>query len=359
MKKFIYLWILIIVVSSLLVSCVTNTTPIKEVVNVKLEDVVERKEIYLAGGCFWGVEEFFKRTDGIADTDVGYANGLTENPTYEQVSHDDTGHAETVKIVYDNTLTNLNTILSKFFLIIDPTSQNKQGNDVGDQYRTGVYFVDAEDEQIIKDYIALKQDQYDKAIVVEVLPLDNYYTAEDYHQDYLSVNPNGYCHIDLSLADKPYKVDIDPDFYTKLTDEEMKEYLTETQYSVTQKNGTETPYENEYWDNHEPGIYVDITSGEPLFISTDKFDSGCGWPSFTRPIDENVIIVKGDGSFGMERTEVRSRVGDAHLGHVFEDGPIEDGGLRYCINSAALRFVPLNEMEIEGYVDFIPLIDVE
>jgi peptide methionine sulfoxide reductase msrA/msrB len=305
-------------------------------------------EIWLAGGCFWGAEEYFSRINGVIKTDVGYANGKTKYTRYLVVSI--TGHAETVHLTYDINIISLKEILEYYFKIIDPTSTNKQGNDIGRQYRTGVYYKDELDLPIIQSSINEEQKKYDKPIVTEVLPLNNYIKAENYHQSYLKKNPHGYCHIDLSLADKkdnPYK---------KLTTEAIKKNLTDIQYKVTQLNDTEQPFNNEYWDNHEKGIYVDVVTREPLFVSTDKFESGCGWPSFTKPISDDLIIKKEDNSVGMIRMEVRSSIGDSHLGHVFEDGPISKGGLRYCINSASLKFIPLSEMENKGYKDYIHLI---
>lgn len=196
-----------------------------------------------------------------------------------------------------------------------------------------------------------------------MLPIRNFYPAEQYHQDYLDKNPAGYCHINPQLfaiarkARQTKSISVDPSPYAKASDSELHERLNPIQYAVTRRNATEPPYRNEYFDNHRKGIYVDITTGEPLFVSTDKFDSGCGWPSFSRPIDKNVLIEKSDNSHGMTRTEVRSRVGDSHLGHVFPDGPKDRGGLRYCINSAALRFIPLDEMAESGYGAYIPLIE--
>ncbi|NLC43626.1 MAG: peptide-methionine (R)-S-oxide reductase MsrB [Clostridiales bacterium] len=313
-----------------------------------------RKEIWLAGGCFWGVEEYFSRIEGVLETSVGYANGKTENPGYYDIPH--TGHVETVLVVYDAERTSLETLLAYYFKVIDPTILNKQGPDVGTQYRTGIYYEDETDKELIKKVISEEQLKYDKPIVTEVKKLDHYYTAEEYHQDYLKKNPDGYCHIDMSILDEEEQVQqpkVDPTLYKKLSKDEIKKTLTDIQYRVTQENGTESPFSNEYFDLEKAGIYVDIVTGEPLFLSNDKYDSGCGWPSFTRPIDEAVITEKVDKSHFMVRTEVRSRVGDSHLGHVFEDGPAEEGGLRYCINSAALRFIHVEAMEVEGYGDYI------
>lgn len=304
------------------------------------------KKIYLAGGCFWGVEAYMKRINGVIDANSGYANGITENPTYEDVIYNGTGHAETVEVTYNSEKIGLETLLKYYFRIIDPTSLNKQGNDKGTQYRTGIYYTELEDKEVIEKEITLLQKNYPKKIMVEVTPLIRFDLAEDYHQDYLKKNPNGYCHIDLSKADN---IIIDENKYTKLSDNELKSKLTEKQYKVTQLGDTERAFNNEYWDFFESGIYVDVTTGEPLFSSKDKFNSQCGWPSFSKPIAPEVLNYHRDSSFNMERVEVVSRVGKAHLGHVFDDGPREFGGLRYCINSAAIEFIPLKNMEEKGY----------
>lgn len=302
--------------------------------------------IYLAGGCFWGVEGYFKRIEGVKDTTCGYANGRTENPSYEDVCRHDTGHAETVKVDFDDEVISFEDLLIYYFRIIDPVSVNKQGNDVGTQYRTGIYYTDESQLPVIKAAIEREQRKYNEKIAVEVLPIENFYTAEEYHQDYLDKNPNGYCHINLGLAYEPI---VRSEKYKRKNDEELKKNLTPLQYDVTVNAATERPFDNEFNSNFERGIYVDITSGEPLFFSTDKFESGCGWPSFSKPIQKDLVKYSEDLSLGRRRIEVRSNVADAHLGHVFDDGPSELGGLRYCINSAALHFIPLGKMDEEGY----------
>lgn len=303
------------------------------------------KTIYFAGGCFWGVQAYFQRIQGVISTRVGYANGSTENPTYEDVCHRNTGHAETVEVVYDDNLLNLNKLMQYFFRIIEPTSLNKQGNDVGVQYRTGVYFIDLQDEKIIANSIAMEQYKYQQPIVVENLPLQRFNLAEDYHQDYLYKNPQGYCHIDVRLADFPiYHSD-----FVKPSDEKLREMLTDEQYYVTQQNGTERPFSHEYDRLFERGLYVDIVSSEPLFSSRDKFNSGCGWAAFSQPVSPDSLVQHLDLSHGMRRVEVRSGMANSHLGHVFPDGLPERGGLRYCINGASLRFVPFDEMDEQGY----------
>ncbi|WP_288897339.1 peptide-methionine (R)-S-oxide reductase MsrB [uncultured Capnocytophaga sp.] len=312
--------------------------------------------LYFAGGCFWGTEHFFKQIRGVISTEVGYANGTLQHaPSYEEVCSGNTGFAETVKIVYNPQVVDLKLLLELYFKTIDPTSLNKQGNDVGDQYRTGIYYTDAGVKTTIDEAIAALAKNYKKPIVVEVSPLKNFYQAEEYHQDYLDKNPRGYCHIPTKLFEVARKANPEPIKFKKPTEAELRSRLTKEQYAVTQQNATETPFANEYWDEQREGIYVDITTGEPLFSSLDKFQSGCGWPSFAKPIDKKLIAEKEDKSYHMTRTEVRSKLGDAHLGHVFDDGPKQLGGLRYCINSASLRFIPKEDMQKEGYGEYLVL----
>ena len=301
-------------------------------------------EIYLAGGCFWGLEEYFSRIEGVEKTTVGYANGQVESTNYQLIHQTD--HAETVHLIYDEERVSLREILLYYFRVIDPLSVNKQGNDVGRQYRTGVYYTGEGDKAVIEQVFAEQEKQLGQKIAVELEPLRHYVLAEDYHQDYLKKNPDGYCHINVNDAYQPL---VDPGQYEKPTDAELKDQLPEEQYQVTQNSATERPFHNAYNATFEEGIYVDVTTGEPLFFAGDKFESGCGWPSFSRPIAREVLRYYEDKSHGMERIEVRSRSGNAHLGHVFTDGPEATGGLRYCINSAALRFIPKEKMEAEGY----------
>jgi len=304
------------------------------------------RDIYLAGGCFWGTEAYLARIPGVESAVSGYANGSTEAPAYEDIPR--TGHAETVRVRYDPERLALPALLGQFFEIIDPTVKNRQGNDRGAQYRTGIYYTDAADLPVIRAAAAEAQTRYSDPVVPELLPLSNFFPAEEYHQKYLEKNPGGYCHVDFSKLAKEAE--------TKDAAQPLRERLSPLSYHVTQENGTEPPFSNAYWDNRAPGLYVDIVSGAPLFLSSDKFDSGCGWPSFTRPLAQDAVVEKTDRGFGMRRTEVRSVGSDAHLGHVFDDGPREHGGLRYCINSAALRFIPADEMEAEGFGRYLPLL---
>ena len=309
------------------------------------------KEIHLAGGCFWGLEAYMQKLNGVEDAISGYANGKTENPTYYDLHT--SGHAETVKVIYKPEIITLEDLLTHYLRVVNPVSVNKQGNDVGTQYRSGIYYTDNNDKKVIDNILKKEQTKHDKPIAIEVLPLKHFFEAEEYHQDYLEKNPGGYCHIDLSLAEKPLSPDeepvIDATKYPRPSDAELKKTLTDIQYKVAVQNKTEYAFSNEYWDNFDKGIYVDITTKEPLFTSTDKFESGCGWPSFAKPIAKDVIKYIEDRSFNMIRTEVRSRSGDIHLGHVFDDGPKELGGKRYCINSASIEFIPYAEMDKRGY----------
>lgn len=317
-------------------------------------------EIYFAGGCFWGIGAYFSLVPGVADTASGYANGTTEDPTYEDVCRGDTGFAETVRVRYDPDAVSLQNLVEHYFGLIDPLSVNRQSNDSGSQYRTGVYFVDEQDRALLEEAFAEEEALVGQPLAVELEPLENFYEAEAYHQDYLEKNPAGYCHVDFSGL-RAFLEDgsLDASSYSKPSDDELRSQLTDEQYDVTQNAATEQPFSGAYFDNFEPGIYVDVATGEPLFSSADQYDAGCGWPSFTKPIDPSVIVEREDGSYGMTRTEVSSRVGDSHLGHVFDDGPADKGGQRYCINSASLRFVPLEDMDAEGYGDLKPLVKVE
>ena len=317
----------------------SDQQPSKKVLNTN------KKVIYLAGGCFWGVEGYFKKLPGVYKTEVGYANGKTDDTSYENVASTD--HAETVKVCYDKSVISLEEILLHYFRIIDPLSVNRQGNDIGRQYRTGVYYTDDSDSKII-DKIFHYEEELHGPIAVKKSTLKNFIKAEDYHQDYLDKNPSGYCHIDISLSSKP----LFNEKYTMPSDDKLREMLDQTSYNVMRNAATEAPGSSSLNDEFRPGIYVDKITGEPLFCSTDKFDAGCGWPSFSKPITTDKLTEHIDTSHMMVRTEVVSKNSNSHLGHVFDDGPIDKGGLRYCINGAALRFIPFEKMDKEGYGDY-------
>ena len=281
--------------------------------------------IYLAGGCFWGMEQLMQSIPGVIDAQSGYANGTCEaDADYKTVCKGETGFRETVRVEYDPEQVSLDALLLAYFYVIDPTVQNRQGNDRGSQYQTGVYYTNDKARETVERIADIERGRSEK-FFVEIGPLRNYYPAEEYHQNYLEKNPNGYCHIPR----------VEMELFSRLR--------------VTQESGTERAFIGELWDKFEKGIYVDIVTGEPLFSSTDKFESGCGWPAFTKPIESPAVVERDDLSHGMRRTEVRSRAGDSHLGHVFTGDPESPNGVRYCINSAALRFVPYAKMEAEGY----------
>jgi len=322
-----------------------------------------QETIYLAGGCFWGTEQYMESIEGVISTRVGYALGkkegreikLPQSVTYEQVCRG-VGHAETVEVVFDPDKISLIQILKEYAYTVDPTSMGRQGMDIGIQYRTGIYYTSQTQEPIIAAFLKELQQDYDHPVVVENLPLLQFIEAEDYHQKYLTKNPGGYCHINYEKIAKQKQRIINQNDYPKPEKAVLKEKLTPLQFAVTQENETEPPFFNEYWETKEEGIYVDITTGEPLFTSKDKFQSSCGWPAFAKPLDPNTVLEYDDITHNMIRTEVRSRSGNAHLGHVFNDGPKELGGLRYCINSAALRFIAKKDMEQEGYGEFLPFL---
>ncbi|ULQ60727.1 peptide-methionine (R)-S-oxide reductase MsrB [Brucepastera parasyntrophica] len=314
------------------------------------------KDIWFAGGCFWGLEKYFSLVPGVINTAAGYANGNTEQTTYEEVCRGDAAFAETVQVTYDSFITGLENLVFLFYKAVDPTTVNRQGNDRGIQYRTGIYYTSEEDAEAIRRVTEEVRKKYASPLAVEIKPLKNFIPAEEYHQKYLDKNPSGYCHIGKEQFEAAKRGNIDPADYERPPDSVLKDVLSPVQYQVALENGTERPFGNEYWDEHRKGIYVDITTGEPLFSSRDKFDSGCGWPSFSKPVDPAVTVEKEDASHGMDRTEVRSRSGNIHLGHVFDDGPRDRGGLRYCINSASLRFIPEEKMEEEGYGAYLPFV---
>ena len=325
--------------------------PAEEAMMKETEEAMQNNEnvIYLAGGCFWGLEKLMQSIPGVTDAVSGYANGTGEaDANYRTVVGGKTGFRETVKVTYDPERVSLDALLLAYFYVIDPTVENRQGNDVGSQYQTGVYYVDDESKETVERIAALERGRRTK-FVVEIGPLVNFFPAEEYHQNYLDKNPGGYCHIPRAEIELFSRLRIDPGDYRKPAAEVIRDRLTDEQYRVTQQSATEYPFQNEFWNQFEKGIYVDVVTGEPLFSSTDKFESSCGWPAFSKPIEEPAITKLEDNSHGMRRTEVRSRAGNSHLGHVFSGDSESPNGVRYCINSAALRFVPYEKMEAEGY----------
>lgn len=368
---------LMLVAMILLVACTQPITTPTEAQDIPQEETPMPQNTTqlatFAGGCFWCMEPPFENTKGVISVTSGYAGGEEVAPTYEQVSSGETGHREAVQVIYDPQKVTYKELLDVYWRQIDPTDAQGSFVDRGFQYTSAIFYQTEEEKALAEESKQAVEERFGKPVAVKIVAFSTFYPAEEYHQDYSKKNPlrykfyRGQSGRDDYIQENWYKDNssLFPDRnkeqteakYVKPSDEEIKKMLTPLQYEVTQEEGTEQAFKNEYWDNHEPGIYVDIVTGEPLFSSLDKYDSKTGWPSFSKPLSPENIVEKKDYKLFLPRTEVRSKHGDSHLGHVFTDGPKEDGGLRYCMNSAALRFIPLADLEKEGYGEYAMLFD--
>lgn len=348
----------LLIFSLLICNCSFSQPDQEKNTSIKNYSAEDLQHATFGGGCFWCLEPPFENLDGVVEVLSGYSGGDKENPTYSEVSSGRSGHIEVVQISFDPQIISYAELLDIYWKQLDPTDAGGSFYDRGSQYTSVIFYHDKNQKELAEDSKARLDASaiFEKPIVTKIEKFKAFYPAEEYHQDYYQKSPVKYKSYRKGSGRDRFISGLWGDEgvsrYTRPSDEEIKNRLTELQYMVTHKNGTEKPFNNKYCKNKKEGIYVDIVSGEPLFSSTNKFDSGTGWPSFTKPVDPRYLKKNSDTTFFMERIEVRSKFGDSHLGHVFNDGP-EPTGLRYCINSASLRFIPKGKMKEEGYGEFL------